>query len=428
MLTSSVLWHPGWDLVGRAHWYGRVVGEVSWAPNIDDRFIPARSQSVVTIELDQEVVLLDESGQTIHALNPVGALIWACIDGTSQLGEICADLADAVGAPLETVRADTQAIVARLAELGMITDAGLHIATPPPTPSNRHEQPIDRVEEADGTTGQTMLTVEVAGQSVGVATNDTTVLHLLRDALGPALTSVPSSVADVFLHVGTAPGRLMAVHYLSVRGERVVRTSNLGRLVRASLRHLEGFVPRTDDLVLTGRLMVHDRGAVIIRASFGCLLELGDRGLARAGWRTLDQPATMVDAETLDVVTAAPSLQCDPAGLEEIERQLPIGRDELRAIPQRLPLLGLVSVGYLAAPDGEVETPAQQLTRRVQFVNGAGPVRGSDLQQLARVVARVPTYWLTGHEPRGVTDLLGRLASGPRRSHQGRSQPHRNTR
>ena len=82
----------------------------------------SKSPSAFVVEVGSEAVILDEATQRLHLLNPMAAVVWACIDGSSSLQEICADLADELGAPHGVVLADTIALAALLQSEGLLFD------------------------------------------------------------------------------------------------------------------------------------------------------------------------------------------------------------------------------------------------------------------------------------------------------------------
>jgi hypothetical protein len=89
---------------------------------VDPRFVPARRDAIHTVDVDGEAVLLDETNGRLHLLNPTGALVWACFDGESSLGEIVADISDGLGAPRDVVLADTVAVSRHLGEEGLLAN------------------------------------------------------------------------------------------------------------------------------------------------------------------------------------------------------------------------------------------------------------------------------------------------------------------
>jgi hypothetical protein len=89
---------------------------------IDEHLAPARAQAVHTVEVDGEAVLLDERSGRLHLLNPSGALVWACFDGVSSIGEIVDDISDELDAPRDVVLADTLAATRQLADEGVLAN------------------------------------------------------------------------------------------------------------------------------------------------------------------------------------------------------------------------------------------------------------------------------------------------------------------
>ena len=87
---------------------------------IDDSFVAARSPAVHTVEIDGEAVLLDEAQDRLHHLNATGALVWACLDGVSTVGEIASDLSNEFGQEYAEVLRDTLAITTQLADEGLL--------------------------------------------------------------------------------------------------------------------------------------------------------------------------------------------------------------------------------------------------------------------------------------------------------------------
>lgn len=363
-----------------------------------------------TIEIGNEVVLIDGNDQAIHALDPIGTLIWSCVDGTTRIGEICSDLADAVGAPLATVRADTYAIINRLVELGIVVDAGSPVqpqpvAALPATMATRRRPFV-------GGTALFGVRAGVDAEVVGVACNDADIAELVRSVVAPSVVDAPPGPARLVLVIGAAPGALLPLHYLYDNGRRVLRTSNLGRLLRATLRYLDELARPQSGFSISGRLMVHDRGAIVIAAARGSLLELGDRGLAHHGWRTIDQPDVVVDPDSGEVVIREPRLAVDAHAVSEIGQRFPPGIEELSVQPGRHPLLALVSVGYVEPPEGARDSPAMRLARLAHFVTrDSHGLRDVDVSQLAALIVSVPTLWTSGTDAHEVTAVIRRLGA-----------------
>ncbi len=382
----------------------RGVDQVSKTRVVDDNFCAAPARTVRMVEIDHEAILLDDARQAVYALNPTGTLIWRCLDGLSPVGEICDDLAFALEAPLDIVKRDTFDLVEQLLEAGMAFDRRIGEA---PTTFRGPTPPVtQRLLHADTTE---VLTVLVGRAVVSVSCNNARLSETLRVVLASMIVNDSTAQTHLFLDVGIASGELLAMSYLYVDERRVLATSSTGHVVRAALAHLAGFAQDSNPFMLSGRLLLHDRGAMIISASFGCLIEVGSRRLIREGWRTAHQTVSVVDSDTLEVIVGEHRLNLDPEGLQEIDRLFPSESDESQIVPGRYPLLAMVSVGYRNII-GRTESPATRVTQLAHFLKSSNGLRASDLQQLAVLSGQVDVEWMMGNEPREFTDLLRRLA------------------
>ena len=90
--------------------------------NIDERLVPVRADGVHAVGVDGEAVLLDERTGQLHLLNPTSALLWACFDGESSIGEIVTDISEELGLPRGMVLADTVALTRRLASEALLAN------------------------------------------------------------------------------------------------------------------------------------------------------------------------------------------------------------------------------------------------------------------------------------------------------------------
>ena len=88
---------------------------MSGSGSVDEGYVPARSPAVHTVDIDGEAVLLDQAAERLHHLNATAALVWACLDGRSTVGQIASDLGAELGVPVDTVLADTMAVIATAA-------------------------------------------------------------------------------------------------------------------------------------------------------------------------------------------------------------------------------------------------------------------------------------------------------------------------
>jgi len=88
---------------------------------------PARRDGAATVPLDDNVALYDEVGQLMILLNPSAAAVWELCDGTRTLDEIGHALAEAhgaTGADAAVIGDDVRLTVHKLADLGLVVEAG----------------------------------------------------------------------------------------------------------------------------------------------------------------------------------------------------------------------------------------------------------------------------------------------------------------
>ena len=87
---------------------------------INERFVAERSRSAHTVEIEGEAVVLDEAQDRLHLLNVTAALVWRCLDGTTTVAAICADLSCELGIPFDQTLSDTLDVLGDLAREGLL--------------------------------------------------------------------------------------------------------------------------------------------------------------------------------------------------------------------------------------------------------------------------------------------------------------------
>jgi Coenzyme PQQ synthesis protein D (PqqD) len=88
---------------------------------------PQRRAGATAVELDDNVALYDEVGQLLIMLNSSAAAVWQCCDGSTTLDAMVRRLAEAHHADADVAHAigeDVRLTVRKLAELGLVTEAG----------------------------------------------------------------------------------------------------------------------------------------------------------------------------------------------------------------------------------------------------------------------------------------------------------------
>jgi len=84
-------------------------------------FAPTRRDNVLIKELDGELILVNrEDDDSVHVLNPSGAVIWNCFDGEGTLGDIADDLAEVFEQPVDEIREDVLEITRWIGEEGLL--------------------------------------------------------------------------------------------------------------------------------------------------------------------------------------------------------------------------------------------------------------------------------------------------------------------
>ena len=96
------------------------MSEPGCVETIDESFVPVRSPDAFVVELDGEAVVLDERANRLHLLNHTATLIWNCLDGEVDVRELAREIGDALELPVDTVLADTLAVVRDLGTEGLL--------------------------------------------------------------------------------------------------------------------------------------------------------------------------------------------------------------------------------------------------------------------------------------------------------------------
>jgi hypothetical protein len=86
--------------------------------------LPTRRAGASAVELDDNVAVYDDVGQLLILLNTSAAAVWERCDGRTTVDDMVRALAVAHGAHAEDVAEDVRLTVAKLAELGLVAEAG----------------------------------------------------------------------------------------------------------------------------------------------------------------------------------------------------------------------------------------------------------------------------------------------------------------
>lgn len=83
-------------------------------------FVPALTEGVTVVPVEQEAVAHDAATGILHLLDPIATIVVQLFDGNASIAELAADLAAAFEAPLERVTEDVVALVAELGGTGLV--------------------------------------------------------------------------------------------------------------------------------------------------------------------------------------------------------------------------------------------------------------------------------------------------------------------
>ena len=87
-------------------------------------WLPARRAGASAVELDDNVAVYDDVGQLLILLNTSAAAVWERCDGRTTVDDMVGALAVAHGTQAEDIAEDVRRTVAKLAELGLVAEAG----------------------------------------------------------------------------------------------------------------------------------------------------------------------------------------------------------------------------------------------------------------------------------------------------------------
>ncbi len=77
--------------------------------------------SLMSSEVDGELVMMDVDKGTYYGLDPVAARIWAAIAEPARLGDVCSSLVERYDVDHDTCAAEVLAFVGQLRDAGLVT-------------------------------------------------------------------------------------------------------------------------------------------------------------------------------------------------------------------------------------------------------------------------------------------------------------------
>lgn len=84
---------------------------------------PRRHPDALWEELDGEVVAWSPDQSALHVLDARAATVYLLLDGVHPISQLAAEVAAAVGAPVEDVLRDVTALVGQLVDLRLVQNS-----------------------------------------------------------------------------------------------------------------------------------------------------------------------------------------------------------------------------------------------------------------------------------------------------------------
>jgi hypothetical protein len=180
-----------------------------------------------------------------------------------------------------------------------------------------------------------------------VRTNDLGVGERLRALLRAYVVPDVDAPPNLSLFVGDADRQVRELNRLHRGGGGALHTRSIGRLVRATVAHLDGYLALPSGTRrLHARVLVRDGTAVLVSQMLSGQFGGIERRLERVGYQVADTWGALVDPRTYEVVSAPPRFDLDAGSLASLGREFPPERREFPLASERLPIAGLVYFGH----------------------------------------------------------------------------------
>jgi len=232
--------------------------------------------------------------------------------------------------------------------------------------------------------GAGTTTYRVGERFIGVRSTDPAVAARLASLLPSLVVDDVEAPCNLSLKLGGDDGPVRDFHLLYRGQSTFVRTSSIGRLLRATLSHLDGYLdPVPGTARLNTRVLVRDGEAVLVDGVLGSHVQNTERRLAQLGYRVADVYGAALDRQTLELVLWQPRVDIDADALASLDEELPVQGSELGLIDARFPLRRVLS--YI--PDSNEDRPSvRRLAELAPLATDmAGRLRAEDLELVRHV-------------------------------------------
>jgi hypothetical protein len=254
-----------------------------------------------------------------------------------------------------------------------------------------------------------------------VRTNDLGAGERLRAVLRAHVVPDVDAPNNVSLFVGGADRHVRELHRLHRGGGVALHTRSMGRLMRAALAHLDGYLAPPEGIRrLHARVLVRDGAAALVSQMFAGQFDGIERRLERVGYQVADTYGAPVDPRTYEVVLAPSRFDVDAASVASLDRDYPPDRREFTLGSVRLPIAGLVLPGHddeshehahiEDEEDSEPSSAVRSLVALANVVNiGDGVLHANDLEFLRGLTEKSLVYRLPFDDDRDLVAGLDRI-------------------
>jgi hypothetical protein len=247
---------------------------------------------------------------------------------------------------------------------------------------------------------------------IGVRANDPQVTEQLRELLAPHLV-VDSDMPPPNLSLvigGDGKGGSRSLNLLYRGAIRMLRTSSLGRMLRAVPAHLDGYLPAPEGIVqVEARVLLGSEGAVLVDRRLDESVEQAEGRFVRMGYRLLDVPVAELDESTTELVLREPRIGLEPAARDALDRVYPLDR---REVPPgrtgRVPIERVIVIGPHHLDRSLWDRPSPCLTNLARYFGDRRRFGAADLDLLGRLIDR---GFLDQHFEVSANELIAILAS-----------------
>ncbi len=338
-------------------------------------FVAIARPEVVSVEIDGEVILYDDSRKKLHRLNPTASALWQCLDGSGTLAEVARDIADVYHADPDQVLADVVETARLLGAQGLLVGVGDPSgeevvggdgdSAPLEDPGAPFVAELPRpCMDSSFTLGDAgRFTVRAGSHLLGLRASTPELADAARAVIGPSIldgTNAPPNVSLTATRART--GRPLIFCYRS--GRLLARVRGTRRAVQAAIALLSSYAPRGPESLprVAAMVAVRDGTAALLCPESW---RIADRLLPRlrgAGWEVADVPWADIDPQSGEVVVSGPAFVVDDTALSRLPAD-PL--DGSPPAPGRYPVIAWVAV------TGEEPSPDTSVGRVVTLAAGA---------------------------------------------------------